>query len=166
MSYIHLLGLVLAGVDSSLHTVSKADRAWGMIFKSIANSEQLWWLQKLFTVFLGITLSAKYRATLFQPIYFLKLSSPGICGQWLAEVLLRKRIWKELLRLLIQGSLESSCPAPPAITMEENNTRECFALMPGSLTHSQNMHIPRRETPPASRECRLWWVDLKCRKWH
>lgn len=54
----HLLGLVLAGVDCSLNTVSGAHQARGMVFKFITNSEQLWRLNKLFTRFPGITLSA------------------------------------------------------------------------------------------------------------
>lgn len=70
--YIHVLGWVFTGGDSLSHTVSRTDRAWGMIFKFIRNSDQLWQLQKIFTWFLGITLSAKLRGTLFHTTYFLK----------------------------------------------------------------------------------------------
>lgn len=69
--YIHVLGWVFTGGESLLHTVSGTYRAWGMIF--IENSDQLWWLQKTFTWFLGITLSTKLRATSFHTTYFLKL---------------------------------------------------------------------------------------------
>lgn len=54
------------------------------------------------------------------------LSSPGTCGQWLPEVLLRERIWKELLSPVIQGSLESSCPAPPATVREGHSARNAL----------------------------------------
>lgn len=117
--YIHVLGWVFTGGDPLLQTVSGTYQAWGMIFKFIENSDQLWWLQKTFTWFLGITLSAKLRVTSFHTTYFLK-PSPGTRRECLPEVLLRERIWKELLSPVIQGSVESSCPDPPTTRKEGN----------------------------------------------
>lgn len=102
MPYINLLALVLAAVEA-LSPVSRANQAWERIFKFVTNSGQLWWLQELFTGFLRNVQSYFIPANLLLKT----LSSPCTFGQWLTEVLLRKRIWKELLRLLIHGSTKT-----------------------------------------------------------
>lgn len=80
------------------------------------------------------------------------LSRPGKFEQWLPELLLRKRIVKELLRLLTQGRLESSPPAPPVITVKENCASKDFTLVLGSPKHSKTCmcHAEKLQNLPHS----------------